>query len=183
MYCGTNKIALSSQKQIMDALLSLLSEKNYAEISVSELCRKAQVSRQTFYSLYESKENIIIDLLQSHGYAPDDSSDAETFQFNLSAFCSQFSTYLKENTSLLTMLFKNGILYLLYDSFYDSIANCSFFMTEAPIGEREYTASFIASGFMGITRTYILHNGTDSREYLKEKIMSLFRGEYLPTEK
>lgn len=182
MYCGKNKIALSSQKQIMDALLSLLTEKKYAEVSVSELCRKAGVSRQTFYSLYESKENIIIDLLQNHGYAPDDYSGEEAFQFNLSAFCSQFSAYLKENTTLLTMLSENGILYLLYDSFYDSIANCSFFMTEAPKGEREYTASFIASGFMGITRTYILHSGTDSREYLEEKILSLFRGEYLPSE-
>lgn len=181
MYCGTNKIALASQKQIMSALLSLLDEKKYAEISVSELCRRAKVSRQTFYSLYASKENIIIDLLQSHGYAPGDRSEEEAFQFDLSAFCAQFSLYLKENTALLTMLSENGILHLLYDSFYGSIANCSFFMADAPAKEREYTASFIASGFMGIARTYILHNGADSRAYLEGKIISLFRGEYLPS--
>lgn len=180
MYCGTNKIALSSQKQIMDALLTLLKTKKYTEISVSALCREANVSRQTFYSLYESKENIILDLLQNYEYAPDEEQTNEVFEFNLSIFCSQFSSYLKENTELLTMLSENDLLYLLYDSFYNSIINCDFFMTDVLAGEREYTASFIASGFMGITKIYILHNGIDSKEYLEKKIMSLFQGTYLP---
>ena len=59
MYEGCNKTAVSSQLAIADALLSLMREKPYAKISVSELCKRAQVSRQTFYTLFESKDNVI----------------------------------------------------------------------------------------------------------------------------
>ena len=52
MYCGKNKTALGSQQQIAKTLLLLLSEKSYQDISMSELCREAGISRQTFYSLF-----------------------------------------------------------------------------------------------------------------------------------
>ena len=49
MYTGDNKTAVLSQQLISDALLSILEEKAFEDISISELCKKAQVSRQTFY--------------------------------------------------------------------------------------------------------------------------------------
>ena len=66
LYCGTNKTALASQDQIANTLLALMKEKPYDEISVSELCRCAGISRQTFYSLYQSKENVVIRILQNY---------------------------------------------------------------------------------------------------------------------
>ena len=60
MYKGTNKTALCSQKNIADTFVQLLRDNNYTAISVSRICKAAQVSRQTFYSLFESKENIIL---------------------------------------------------------------------------------------------------------------------------
>ena len=59
MYCGNNKTALTSQRQIAEALLRLLEEQPYGGISVSAICKQADVSRQTFYSLFQSKENVI----------------------------------------------------------------------------------------------------------------------------
>ena len=41
MYCGTNKTALQSQKQIAEAMMALLGEKPFSQITVSELCRSA----------------------------------------------------------------------------------------------------------------------------------------------
>ena len=68
MYCGNNKIALASQKQIMNAFLNLLEMQSFSNISISKICNEAGVSRQTFYKLYESKENVIIDLLTYYRY-------------------------------------------------------------------------------------------------------------------
>lgn len=149
----------------------LLEKKKFSDISISELCREAGVSRQIFYSLYESKENIIIDLLQSYNYSPVEaesstdkvSSEKNKVLFDLSSFCSQFSSYLKNNTNFLKLLAENNILYLLHDSFYSSIICCDFFMEGQLKKEREYTTSFIASGFMGITKTYIEHDGKDEK--------------------
>jgi AcrR family transcriptional regulator len=54
MYEGCNKTALTSQSAIAEALLNLMKEKPYSKISVSEICKRAGVSRQTFYTLFES---------------------------------------------------------------------------------------------------------------------------------
>ena len=59
MYTGTNKTALGSQQKLADALQRIMAKKPYHSISVSEICREAEVSRQTYYTLFNSKESII----------------------------------------------------------------------------------------------------------------------------
>ena len=75
MYKGSNKSALLSQKLISEALLRLLESMPFNDISVSDLCREAQVSRQTFYSLFGTKENVVIyELSHNCCYLPDKDS-------------------------------------------------------------------------------------------------------------
>lgn len=182
MYCGTNKTALASQEQISNALYALMKEKSYSEISISELCRKAHISRQTFYTLYQSKENIIIKYLQANIYTPnaDLSAGQDGPTFKLEDFCLQFSRYLISNKEFLTLLVNNGILHLLFESMYQSMLACDFFLNYLNEKERRYIAAFIASGFSGIGQVYIEQGAVDSEEFLKEQIGSLFRGEYIP---
>ncbi len=59
MYLGTNPTALKSQNALKDALLALLEEKPYHKISVKELCGKADVSRQTFYQLFDGTGDVV----------------------------------------------------------------------------------------------------------------------------
>ena len=60
MYRGNNKTAITSQEMIAEACYGLLEKKSLADIRISELCQLAKVSRQTFYSLFQSKEMGII---------------------------------------------------------------------------------------------------------------------------
>lgn len=59
MYTGNNPTALQSKNMITEALLNLLKDKKFNKISIKELCEKALVSRQTFYFLFETKEQVI----------------------------------------------------------------------------------------------------------------------------
>ena len=59
MYSGENKTAIQSQNAIVSALAALMEEKDFAKISISELCKRSRVSRQTFYTWFKTKENII----------------------------------------------------------------------------------------------------------------------------
>ena len=65
MYHGTNKTALKSQKRILEALLNLMEQEEYTNITVKNICRQADISRQTFYYLFESKDEIVIYYLNS----------------------------------------------------------------------------------------------------------------------
>ena len=65
MYCGSNKTALASQRQVAQAMMQLIQEKPYSRITISELCKTAGISRQTFYSLFTSRENVMIFTIQA----------------------------------------------------------------------------------------------------------------------
>jgi len=45
---------------LLDTLLALLEEKDYAEISITELTERADIARPTFYRNYSSKDDILL---------------------------------------------------------------------------------------------------------------------------
>lgn len=48
---------------ICEALVSLLKEKKFDDITIVELCNKANVSRQAFYNNYKDKKEVFYDIL------------------------------------------------------------------------------------------------------------------------
>ena len=60
MKITNNKSAILSQKLLIDALLTLMKEKKYSQITVSELTEKADLSRRTFYRLFSSIDEILL---------------------------------------------------------------------------------------------------------------------------
>lgn len=59
MYTGTNPSALRSRQWIHDALLQLLQQRKYDQITVKDICKKADLSRQTFYQIFDSREEVM----------------------------------------------------------------------------------------------------------------------------
>ncbi|MBQ3460192.1 MAG: TetR/AcrR family transcriptional regulator [Solobacterium sp.] len=47
------------KQQITSALVSLMKKKKLTDISISEICDKAQVGRASFYRNYDSKEEVV----------------------------------------------------------------------------------------------------------------------------
>ena len=75
--CITEKTA-EQQKIFEQTFLQILLESNYDDITVSDLCRRAGLSRKIFYRLFEKKADILysmIDraLMEVDYYIPDDS--------------------------------------------------------------------------------------------------------------
>lgn len=55
----SNRITEQTKKWLVDALFELMKNKSYSEISVTEICKKAQLSRKTFYRRFASKDAIL----------------------------------------------------------------------------------------------------------------------------
>ncbi|MDO4323819.1 MAG: TetR/AcrR family transcriptional regulator [Lachnospiraceae bacterium] len=64
MYEGKNPTALNSQEWLVNALLDLMESKPYSKITVKDICQKADLSRQTFYNFFETKDDIIVFCIQ-----------------------------------------------------------------------------------------------------------------------
>lgn len=59
------KLNKFTRQCLEEALLLLLEKKSLQEISVSELCAKAGVSRMTFYARYKTKENLFEQIIRT----------------------------------------------------------------------------------------------------------------------
>ena len=179
MYCGSNKTALMSQQQISRAMMRLIHEKPYAQISVSELCKVAGISRQTFYSLFTSRENVMIFTLQSHcgcEEEPKPSAQSPSRQDTLRAVCRGYSEYLCRNRDLIRILAENRIDYLLYDSFYEMLSQADCLFGHLDECTRSYASSFYAGGVSCVARQYAREGCAASPRQLEELLMRLFSG-------
>ena len=183
MYCGTNKTALQSQRQIAEAMMVLIRQKPYQQITISELCKAAGVSRQTFYTLFTSRENAMVFALQTRSCDVPELEmrrpEAESRQcryFDLHRLCRGYSAYLLRNQGLIRLLVENGIDHLLYDSFFDALERCGHFLSRADACTRRYAASFYAGGVTCVARQYAQEGCESTAEQLEQLLMTLFTG-------
>lgn len=54
---------LKTKKNIYEAFISLMSEKSFEEIKVSEICERALINRSTFYSHFDDKYTLFDSLI------------------------------------------------------------------------------------------------------------------------
>lgn len=54
-----NPIAEQSRQWLIQSLLSLMNEKKYADITVTEIAEHALLSRRTFYRIFDSKDRVL----------------------------------------------------------------------------------------------------------------------------
>ena len=107
--CVTDKAA-AQQRKFETALLELMKDRLFEEISISELCRYTGLSRKTFYRLYETKGDVVYALIdhtimEEATCEPDSSVGPGELH--------QFLAFWRSRKELLDMLQKNQISALL----------------------------------------------------------------------
>ena len=90
---------------LQDSLILLLERKNFADITITELCNKAGVSRMAFYGNYNSKDDLFEQIVRSLNK---DLVDAVGNPFNRSTglpWYLNFFTVLSENMETVKTVF------------------------------------------------------------------------------
>jgi AraC-like DNA-binding protein len=101
---------------IAESLLLLMEKKPYANISISDITRKAGVNRSTYYRNFNSKDDIIKFyfneeiILSYHGNVMDSNTPSKNRLLGL------FKHYQKHKKELL-LIYKNGLSHLFLDVF------------------------------------------------------------------
>ncbi len=99
----TTEISVLHQRQAENALLELMQKTPYEDITVTQLCRTAGISRRIFYHLFSSKTGTLyamIDhfILASGSYRPELQDDAL-----------RFFSFWKDHRTLLDVLHSNQL--------------------------------------------------------------------------
>lgn len=169
------------------ALLTLLEKKDFAYITVKEICERAGVNRSTFYLHYETLGDLLSESVEymNAQFLAYMKQDAETMvaklrecpmdelYFLTPEYLVPYLNYIREHKNLFLTTLKNAKMFRLEES-YDKMFRSVF----APILERhrinaesrEYLMAFYIQGLMGIIIKWLRE---DCRESVEEimKIM------------
>ena len=178
MYKGNNKIALQSQQMIADAFIKQLKDKPFHKISISEICNKAMVSRQTFYSLFDSKENILYYEYEKHALDFSDHFIDESI-VTIDKLIHIFIEYISQYNEFFTILVNNNLTEILGNGIRNSLLSCEKLSFSTENLKNDYAISFISGALVEITNKYIKNGKVDDLNVIEQLLVELFEGKYL----
>lgn len=103
------------RKQITNALIGLLGEKEFKDISVSEITRTAQVGRISFYRNYAEKEDILRQHIKALLKKWQESFDRSGGN-DINEMWGSLFGHFTENRDFYLLLYRQGLSLLLLDS-------------------------------------------------------------------
>lgn len=152
---------------ITDALLFLMEHEDYHNISITDLCKKAGVTRMSFYRNFESKEDILRkwlkdvteQFLKESGisYRDDTSRDYIVTLF----------THLKQYRKICSAICRAGLSYLLKDEF-DRVF---LYIHRDEYGD--YKSYFHAGGIYNVFLLWLVRGCVETPEELADKLTGM----------
>lgn len=140
-----NPAAIRSQQLISDALIRLMRQKHFSGITVTEVCKEADIGRKTFYRNFEMKEDVIdfqLDALYEMYFTEISSKELK--------YCLHYHfSFLKRNMEYLTLLYRNDLLPVLTAKFSRLLPQMMPVWSEDPV-EQKYRSAFIVAGIEAI---------------------------------
>lgn len=108
----TDKTINRAQKCFIDALLALMEEKPYGEITVSALSERAQYDRRTFYRYFKSRDDILC--LYYAGLLHEMAElTSQKGALTPRSFCLAYFEFWQKHKDFLTLLDKHRLLHFL----------------------------------------------------------------------
>ena len=121
MYQGKNSTALQSQQWLGESLVRLMAQKPYTAITIGAICKEADLSRQTFYNVFESKEDVLRFCLRKQ-YEKQFQRFINQDVITVGEIVSAFAVVVAENQDLLRRMIENQLDGILTDEITRCIA-------------------------------------------------------------
>lgn len=166
MYEGNNPTALKSQQWLTETLLDLMEEKPYADISIMDICKKADLSRQTFYNYFESKDDLFRFLLRN---TYEETLNSLTEIPSSNEAISAFVNIVRGNPRLVNAIVRNNMGNLVSDEIFNAIAH--FLNRFIPDFENQPDFSYHIVLLSGALTHFMLYYARNNKE-LSEKEMT-----------
>ena len=156
MYQGSNPTALRSKDWIAESLVKLLNVKKYNAITIKDIYTDADLSRQTFYNLFDGKEDVLryyISTLYFPVLRRMDWQETPTFE----DVTEQLAHVLEENKRFISVMMENHLESIIVEGtnqVVDSLSNRLFHLeTDPPTAL--YKRAFISGGIVNVVLYWI----------------------------
>lgn len=153
----SRRVALT-KKLMKDALLELLEQKPLEKITVTDVCRAADVNRSSFYAHYQDIMQLAEEMRQDVlSLLPTESKDLYDYSTGYTQrVLSDFFDYIRENERMFRIL----IVHFNNRDFNDRLITTVMDRYSLPLMgdtelERRYNYTYITNGVMGMLRSWI----------------------------
>ena len=157
----TTEISIRHQKQITESLLALMQKTPYEEITVTQLCQAAGVTRRIFYHLFNNKTDALYALID-HTILEGESYGSELRDELLRFFC-----YWRDHRSFLDALRDNHLTGILQERMLECIFSEDFdfrYWLKTNGWEERDVIVFHLSGIMGLVFRWYYSDFRESPE-------------------
>lgn len=173
MYRGTNPSAKRSQEWIAKALISLMQEKMLEQITVKEIMENSELARQTFYQVFDSKEEVLEYYMDNLFEQYLMRCKTETV-YNLCDAGKVFFEFFNENENFIDALAHNQKICILQKKCHEYLENEQF-MKFTHVGihnpqEKTFASAFVTAGLIGVLVVWIRSGKTVSTEELADLV-------------
>ena len=162
----------NTAKKMDKALISLLAEKSFEYITVSEICKRADVNRSTFYLHYENTVDLLDEtarfLLDDFmSYFNDDvkiiasklrESSLDELVFISDEYLHPYLTYIKENKSVFSTVLLHSFSFgfnEIFQRLYENVFNPVLERFNYPVADRKYAMMFYLNGITAVVTEWL----------------------------
>lgn len=166
----TNIVAARTGKLITDAFLALIREHPYEEINVTEICRRADVVRKTFYNHFRTKDDIVRGLMNDCFYEVE--SKINLRQMSVRQILRVAFEFIIDNREALLVFYHRGLFRFAYAaiSAYITKEHLLSKLNEQQIDARayRYIAAQISAVLISVIETWIENDFAEPVDFLTE---------------
>lgn len=160
MYTGNNPSAKRSQSELSQAFLRLLSQYSFSEITITMICQEAVLSRQTFYQMFNGKDEIIRYLI-INDYGDFEEGILKKENINLEEFAEYTFTFFFNKKTLLKLLIQQGLQHLFIEEVQNKLAKVLRLFKHDNIELESSIYAFLVGGLSAMILHQIEHDDID----------------------
>lgn len=155
----TNPVALRSQQMISDALLRLMKQQPFSSITITQICKEADIGRKTFYRGFETKEDILdfqLDMLYSD-------FEKELIHTEHAQALPNFFAFMKKHVEYFSMLYRQHMIPMFHEKFYSLADRMVPIWSLDPV-EQEYRKTSLMGAVLAIASLWVQRGFSESVE-------------------
>ena len=165
----TESIRQKTDEQIIDATLTLLQSQSYDQLAVTEITRKAGVSRMAFYRHFGTKEAVIKAIVVQ--LTQDFETEAASLPLDTNEISRAFFGFVKANGIAIAVLLNAGLREQFYPPLRDILHGLYAELLQSKVSFNrsiDYVSDFTASGMLALAIRWIATGAHESIDQMVE---------------
>lgn len=169
-----NESNLLTKECLVTALLRLMQEKKYENISITDITALAGVSRMAYYRNYKSKDEILIKyLLEQKDKLIDDIGTTDSY--TIEDIIHYGALFFQDNSAVIQAIYEAGLAHNLSGFLEECIYN--YFPVVSSVSDGRYAVHFYVGAIFSVFRLWFNQGMKESAEEISDIICRLINKE------